>query len=82
MNVEIHCDRYGHIVSVVSASAEAGAPSAGVFPMSDSQRVDLELDTEQGGEPLINLHTQYRLDLTREEPRLVRIAQKRRTDAT
>jgi hypothetical protein len=82
MKVQIYYDRYGHIVSVISASADEDAPPAGVFPMSDSQRVGLELDSEQEREPLIYLHTQYRLDLTREEPRLVRITQKRKADAT
>jgi hypothetical protein len=80
MRVQVYYDRYGHIVSVVSPSAEESAPPAGIFPLPDSESFDLDLSEEQERQPLIQLHTQYRLDLSGHKPKLVPITRDRKID--
>ena len=72
-HVRIYCDKYGKIVSIIEMNADHDGPPAGLLPIPDCQSFDLRLSAAQAREPLIRLHTAYRLDLSAKQPRLARL---------
>jgi hypothetical protein len=78
MKVQIFCNNYGRIVSIVEIKEDREAPPTGILPMPDLRKYEMELNDEQANLPFIDLHTGYKLDLRREKPRLVPLVPKRR----
>jgi hypothetical protein len=82
MRAQVHYDRYGHVVSIVSMEADESRPPAGIFPQQDCQVFEIDLDEEQARKPLIELHTQYQLDLRGDQPRLVPMQKRKKKGAS
>jgi len=73
MKVRVYYNRYGKIVSIVEVKTDADHPPAGIFPIPDCESREIELTEDQAETSLILLHTNYSLDLSEGEPRLVPI---------
>jgi hypothetical protein len=62
--ITVYYDLNGKIASIIALPAEAeGAPPANILPVEGCESIDIDLDDEQRGLPLIALHTRYRLDV-------------------
>lgn len=74
MNIQVHFDELGQIISVVQVpDVAADVPPAGVILPRQVRVFETRLSGADAKQPLIVLHTGYRLDLRKEKPRLVRI---------
>jgi len=76
MKVFVVCDDQGRIISINKPGDVGDQPSgisgAGIFPESGQFVHYIELPAEFAKKPLLDLHTELRVDLKNERPRLVK----------
>jgi hypothetical protein len=78
-NARIYYDRHGTIVTVVEVKTDRSAPSAELFSAGDFASLEKRFATD---EPLLEIHTGYRVDLSAKQPRLVKIEKKKPSRST